>query len=115
MERVAEADNRRRIVMRTDGTHTSSFVIPPGIHVERVVYISSDFPTGLLCFETPVTRSWLRTYSMNGVPESEDGVRALLKSSYARFLRPVWYILDDTMYLYPPAPCDGSMVVDYVD
>lgn len=114
MECATEPSDSHRLIIRTRGEARSSFLLPIGMMVERVVYVSSDVPEGLLCFEAPITRAWLRMYSLDGQPETEREVRWMLRAGHEYFHRPVWHILNDTLYLFPPAPCDGRLVVDYV-
>jgi len=117
MECAAGNGDRDRVVFRVREA-SSEFALPLSIGsdgiVEEVKYVSSDIPEGLLCFEVPVTRSWLKMYSLDGEPETEREVQWMLRAGHATFHRPVWKVFNGTLYLWPPAPCDGRLIVDYV-
>uniref|UniRef100_A0A6M3XLK1 Uncharacterized protein n=1 Tax=viral metagenome TaxID=1070528 RepID=A0A6M3XLK1_9ZZZZ len=113
MGSTGKSSSSGRIVTRTDGEARSKFKLPEGIEVVRVVYVNSDIPGELLCFEAPISRAWLQMYSMSSPPETEKEVQWMLRAGYERFHRPVWHTMNDTLYLYPPAPCDGKLAVDY--
>jgi len=114
MEWTALPHDCRRLVIKTRGQSRTAFPLPPAVVIQKVVYVSSDIPAGLLCFEAPVTRAWLHLYSLDGQPQTVGEVKWMLRAGYEHFHRPVWYVLDDTLYLFPAAPCDGQLVIDYV-
>lgn len=106
--------NRDRIVFRTYGEARGSFVLPEDVgEIESVLFIDSDIPDGLLCFEAPVTLAWLKMYSMNGAPKTEGEVKWMLQAGHYKFHRPVWYRFKGKLFLFPAVPCDGRVALDY--
>jgi len=116
MERTEGFTDRDRIVLRTDGEAVGIFSLPIVVgEIESVLFVDSDIPDGLLCFEAPVTKAWLKMYPLDEPPKTAGEVKWMLRAGSAVFHRPAWYRLEDKLYLYPPAPCDGRVILDYIE
>ena len=62
-------------------------------------------------FEVPITKAYLRVYSMDGPPASREEAFAMLGTAHGTFsYRPMWYRWKDELLLWPPTPNDGEIL-----
>jgi len=83
--------------------------------VLEVRHAADGIPVPILLLECPVTRSYIRCYSMNGAPQDKEEIINMLRRAHGLLTyRPLWYAWKRELIIWPPAPNDGEwLIVDY--
>ena len=80
--------------------------------IVAVSYKGREYPIELTLFEVPVTRAYLRVYSMDGPPATREEAFAMLGTAHGTFsYRAMWYRWGDEVLIWPPTPNDGEILV----
>lgn len=83
--------------------------------IVSVVYRGREYPIELTLFECPITKAYLRVYSMDEPPASREEAFAMLGTAHGTFsYRAMWYRWGDELLIWPPTPNVGEILsVEY--
>lgn len=79
--------------------------------VVSVKFVSHEYPKGLLLFEAPAQKSYLKMFRMNGYPHDVEQAKEMLRKAFHVFHAPCWLVKEGRLIVHPPV-VDGYLVVD---
>ena len=94
--------------------NTDRYPLPVEVGQVLAVKLLTSAPRAFEFLEAPASRSYIHVLADGEVPTSPAQARSYLSRVYLKFHKPLWFRLEESLFLFPPPVNSGETIsVDF--